>query len=165
MSSFTSLPTTVRDYIIALAPQSFCRVCSFCSRVAMRAVESMAIETKRRLYDIVGKALAQRRRRDIEIQARLHGRIQVLHDVCDHRDMRITRSSEGGGEAIYRCGRGQPTNWSQEASRRPFWSISAASSQIGPRMPPEGRFGAFQPPAHKLAPGGLQNAVLQHFSR
>ena len=68
----------------------------------MRAVESMAIETKRRLYDIVGKALAQRRRRNIENQARLHGRIQVLHDVCDHRDMRITRSSEGGGEAIYR---------------------------------------------------------------
>jgi hypothetical protein len=59
--------------------------------------------------------------------------------------------------------RRQPAKWSQEASRRSFWSISGASPQSGPRKPPEGRFGAFQTPARKVVPGGLQRVVLEHF--
>ena len=40
-----------------------------------------------------------------------------------------------------------------------FYSISAASSQTGPRKAPERRFGAFQPLARKLVPGRFQKAV------
>ena len=61
--------------------------------------------------------------------------------------------------------RRQPAKWSQEASRGSFLRISGASSPSAPRRPPEGRFGAFQAPARKVAPGGLQRVVLKHFRR
>ena len=61
--------------------------------------------------------------------------------------------------------RRQPAKWSQEASRGSFSTISGASPPSGPRRPPEARFGAFQAAARKVAPGGLQRVVLEHFRR
>ena len=55
----------------------------------------------------------------------------------------------------------QVPEWAQEASRRPFWSISKSRPQNGPRKPPEHHFGALPSPSRRMGPGSLQKPTSQ----
>ena len=53
---------------------------------------------------------------------------------------------------------------SQQA-RKLIYDMSSPSAQSGARRHPEDRFGAFQAPARKVVPGGIQRVVFKDFQR
>ena len=62
-------------------------------------------------------------------------------------------------KAILEHFQAQVPEWAQEASRKPFWSISKPRPQNEPRKPPEAHFTAFPSPGRRMDPGSNASTI------